>query len=77
MERNTIQDNKFFMGEREFTNIIYVLIRAYRFRNNNQNPEAVVLPNITEVGGVKVEFPKEVPIVRTGRKAGQAGSTDS
>ena len=66
MERNTIQDNKFFMGEREFTNIIWVLIRAYRFRNKNQNPEAIVLPDITEVGGVRIEFPKEVDIDSVG-----------
>lgn len=56
MEKNTIQDNKLFMGEREFTNLIKVLIRVYRFRNKNQNPEAIVLPDITEVDGVKVDF---------------------
>lgn len=75
---NTIQDNKFCMGEREFTNLIWVLIRAYRFRNNNQNPEAIVLPNITEVGGVKVEFPKEVGIAgKVGRKVSKPGSPNS
>ena len=67
MERNTILDNKFFFGNVEFTNIMWALIRAYRYRNNNQNPEAIVLPDIKEVGGVKIEFPKEEKIAKTRR----------
>lgn len=57
MEGNTIQDNKFFMGEKEFTNLIKILSRAYRYRNKNQSPEAIVIPKVFEVDGVRVEFP--------------------
>jgi len=58
MERNSIVGKKFHFGEVEFTNLIKVLIRTYRFRHNNQNPEAIVIPDIKVVDGVKVEFPK-------------------
>lgn len=56
MERTTMKDNKLYFGEFEFTNLIWVLIRAYRFRNSNKNPEAIVLPDIKEIAGVRIEF---------------------
>jgi len=58
MERNSIIGKKFHFGEFEFTNLIKVLIRAYRFRNKNQSPEAIVMPDIKNVNGVKIEYPK-------------------
>ena len=58
METNTILDNKFYLGEKEFTNLAWALIRAYRFRNKNQNPEAIVMPDVREIGGVRIEYPK-------------------
>lgn len=57
-ETNQIIDNKFYLGEKEFTNIMWVMIRAYRFHNRNQDPEAIVMPEVKEVNGVKIEYPE-------------------
>ena len=57
-ERNAMINNRFFFGEKEFTNIMWSIIRTYRFRNSNKDPEAIILPEVFEVGGVKIEFPK-------------------
>lgn len=58
LTRTSTRDQKVFFGEKEFTNLIRVLIRAYRYRNNNQTPKAIVMPDVKDVDGVKVEFPK-------------------
>lgn len=71
LKHNSMQDDQFYFGEWEFTNLIWALIRAYRFRNNNQNPKAIVMPNIKEVGGVRIEFPfMSIPMV--GEKVAKA-----
>jgi len=58
LTRTTTQDQKVLFGELEFTRLIITLIRVYRFRNSNQTPIAVVMPDVKEVEGVMVEFPK-------------------
>lgn len=58
LSRTIIQDQKVYLGEAEFTNLIRTLIRVYRFRSSNQTPEAIVMPDVMEVDGVKVEFPE-------------------
>ena len=55
---NTMKDSKFYIGKEELTNIIRVMIRGYKFWNKGKEPEAIVFPDIKEVGTVKVEFPK-------------------
>ncbi len=69
-ENNQVIGSKFHLGEKEFTNIIWTMIRAYRFRNSNENPEAIVLPDVKEVNGVKIEYPE----VEAEPKTGKAGS---
>lgn len=57
-------NDRFYLGKLELTGLIRTLIRAYRFNNQNKDPEAVVLPYIDEVDGVKVEMeepPKSKP----------------
>lgn len=63
-ETNTMLQGKFYMGEKEFTNLMWVLIRSYRYMNKNQDPIAIVMPDVKEISGVKIEFPR-----RTGGKA--------
>ena len=52
---------KIYFGERELTNLCRTLIHIYHFKNQNKEPEAIVFPDVKEVGGVKVEFPKVEP----------------
>jgi len=56
LTRTIIKDQKVLFGEQELTNLIRTLIRVYRFRCGNQTPIAIVMPNVTEVDGVEVEF---------------------
>jgi len=58
MEHTIMQDNKFYFGAADLTNIIKRMIVGYRFHNLNKNPKAVVLPMVTEVDGVKVIYQK-------------------
>ena len=58
LTRTIIKDQKVVFGEQEFTNLMMTLIRLYRFRCKNQPPTAIIMPDVTEVEGVKVEFPK-------------------
>jgi len=59
-ETNQIIGNRFHLGEKEFTNIMWTMIRAYRFHNHNQDPEAIVIPEVKEVNGVAIIYPSPV-----------------
>lgn len=61
LSRTMIQDQKVHFGEWEFSNLIRTLIRVYCFRCSNQTPIAIVMPDVTEVNGVKVEFAEAKP----------------
>lgn len=56
MERNTIKDNRLYFGRHEFVGLMKVLIRTYKFRSKGKDPEAIVLPNVKEVDGIKIEI---------------------
>lgn len=56
LRRTIIQDDKIYYGEQELANLINVLIRAYRFKCKNQDPKMIVIPIISEVAGIKVEY---------------------
>ncbi len=43
-------------GEVEFINLARTLTRGYRFRNDNKEPKAIVIPNITSVDGIAREY---------------------
>lgn len=69
--RTIIQGEQLYFGEQEFTNLMRVLIKVYRYKNRNQNPKAIVIPIVFEVDGVKIEFPrKEIPHVRKTKDTG-------
>jgi len=59
-ETNQIIGKKFHLGKKEFTNIMWTMIRAYRFHNRNEDPEAIVMPNVKEVNGVAIIYPSPV-----------------
>jgi len=56
MENTRMEKDKVILGEVELSNIVRALVRAYRFKNQNKEPKVVVIPDIKEVDGVKVEF---------------------
>ena len=70
---NHIEGNKFCFGEKEFTNLIWVLIRAYRYHNKNQDPESIVMPDVRLVNGVKIEWP-EVIVEKPKRTSSKTGN---
>ena len=55
-DRTSMDDNKITFGDLEFTTTVRRLISAYRFRNGGHDPEAVVIPIITNVAGIAVEY---------------------
>ncbi len=55
-DRTSMDDNKITFGDLEFTTTVRRLISAYRFRNQGRDPEAVVIPIITKVAGIAVEY---------------------
>ena len=77
LKGTTIDDGIIYIGERDLTRQLVYVIRNYRFNNNNQEPKAIVLPDIKEIGGVKIEFPKEQAIESTRAKPSKTGDTDS
>jgi len=58
LTRIFMKDNKVYYGERDLVGLCQTLIRIYRFRNKNQDPKAIVFPDVKEVDGVRIEFPK-------------------
>jgi len=59
MTDNQPKGSKFHIGQQTMTNFFWVMIRAYRYYNKGTDPEALVMPDIKEVNGVKIEYPKE------------------
>lgn len=53
-----IDNNKFYIGQIELGMIIERVIKHYRFLNKNDNPVAVVIPYLSDVEGVKIEYEK-------------------
>ena len=51
----TAGDGKIYYSKEDMTSLVRVLIKVYKFRNRNQAPTAVVLPDLKEVDGIPVE----------------------
>ncbi|KKN74175.1 hypothetical protein LCGC14_0392610 [marine sediment metagenome] len=62
LTRSTSKDNKFHLGQYELAGMIRPAIRSYRFHNNNQNPEAIIIPFVKEVDGIRIEYGKSDPL---------------
>jgi len=58
LSRTIIQDEKVYFGERELTSLCWTLIRIHRYKNQSRDPKAIVFPDVKEVGGIKIVFPK-------------------
>ena len=74
LSKTYFKDNKIYFGEKELTNLCWTLIRIYRFKFGNRDPIVIILPDIKEIGGVKIEFPKEI---RTRQEPDKLSNTDS
>lgn len=59
LPRTQITKDKVLFGEKELTNLCWTLIKIFRYKNSNQDPKAIVFPDVKEVGGVRIEYPKE------------------
>jgi len=66
LSKSWIEEGTFFLGQLELKAIVQKIIRTYRFFNNNRNPELVVIPFLSEVDGVKVDY-----------ESGEPATTDS
>jgi len=55
-----IRNNQFYLGQLELSLIVKRIIRHYRYHNNNQDPQAVVIPLLKEVEGVPISYEREV-----------------
>jgi hypothetical protein len=54
-----LEEGQAELGVTEMTNLLRNLLRVYRFRNHNQNPDRLVLPIVREVDGVSVVLSEE------------------
>lgn len=71
MEHNTIRDNRFYFGEDEWLALMRRAIRTYRFHNNNQDPDTIVVPITKMVDGVNISYGEaEEPEVKKAKKVG-------
>ncbi len=55
MERNNVIGNVVYVGELEAKAFLVGYLRAYKFRNQNKSPVKIVLPNLEEVEGVRIQ----------------------
>ena len=76
-----VENNQFHLGQLELCLIVKRIIRHYKYHNNNNNPEAIVIPLLKEVEGVKILYEKEtMPTVakpRTGEPGGILNQSNS
>ena len=75
-----VKNNQFHLGQLELSLIVKRIIRHYKYHNNNNNPEAIVIPLLREVEGVKILYEKEPTTVakpRTGKPGGIRNQSNS
>jgi len=63
-----IENNRFYLGQIELSLVVKRIIRHYQYHNNNQSPEAVVIPLLKEVDGVKILYEQEPKLDRLPRR---------
>ena len=56
MSNTRIEGEVMYLGSEELSIILKSMLRGYRFLHDNTMPTTIVLPNITEIEGVKVEY---------------------
>jgi hypothetical protein len=61
-----IEKEDVMVGTRDIHNLLYRMLQGYRFLHRNENPKLFVVPMITEVDGVPVEFKQvDIPVTTT------------
>ena len=56
MSNSRIEEGTIYIGTEELSILIGHMIRGYKFLNQNNEPKKVVIPHITEVKGVKINY---------------------
>ena len=54
-----IRNNQFYLGQLELSLIVKRIIRHYRYHNNNQDPQGIIIPLLKEVEGVPIIYEVE------------------
>ena len=74
-----VENNQFHLGQLELSLIVKRIIRHYKYYNNNNNPEAIVIPLLKEVEGVKILYEKEPTVAkpRTGKPSSICNQSNS
>ena len=72
-----IEDDKFYLGQTELSLIVKRILRHYRYLNKNNNPESVVIPLLTEVEGVKIEYERLAGRPRVNQPGNKLSKDDS
>ena len=72
-----IEGKQFYLGQLELGLIVKRIIRHYRYHNNNQDPQAVIIPLLKEVDGVKVIYEREVETKPRADKSSEPDSPDN
>ena len=57
LTRTTFGQGYIKFGQQELANLCGTLIRIYKFKNSNNLPDKIILPELKEVFGVKIEWP--------------------
>ena len=76
LSTSKIQDNQFHLGQLELSFIVKRVIRHFQYTHNNESPEAVVIPLLKEVDGVKILYEQETAM-ETRPKTGGVGKPSS
>ena len=77
-----VENNQFHLGQLELSLVVKRIIRHYKYHNNNNNPEAIVIPLLREVEGVEILYEQEptIPTVakpRTDKSGGIRNQSNS
>ena len=59
-----VENKQFHLGQLELSLIVKRIIRHYRYHNNNQDPEGIVIPLLKEVEGVPILYEKEPTVAK-------------
>jgi len=56
LNRNKVDNGTLYMGEEELRNILRRYLYSYRFHFQGNNPDKVVIPMFSSVGGVDITY---------------------
>lgn len=62
MERTETKDNIIYIGDLEFKGLLTQVVRVHAFTHSGEKPAKIVIPILTEVDGVPIEFMESAPV---------------